>query len=1282
MAVVNTDSDQIRHGTSGNDSLAGSAGDDSLDGQAGADTLTGGAGRDWLFSGPVSPLPGFPTGLVAAVPPIFDTGLEHDIISAGTSDDHVFAGAGDSADAGDGGELFGDILYISYRYAPHGVTADFRPMASGNAVTIDGGVIANFEIIGWVEGSEFNDLIAPVSNEYDAIAPMYGLGGNDTIIGATFTGMAFGGAGNDLIDYSLNEYAFGVHGDEGNDTIFGGRGNELFGGDGDDSLVGNTERERLFGEAGNDVLQGGAWDDTLNGGAGNDTLFGGADADLLVAQGGDDELHGDLGGSSPGTALTTSSNDTLYAGGGNDTLWGDKGDDSLFGTGGFDTAAMTGTAANYSVVYHAATRTFTIEDKIAGRDGQDTLSGIEYLRFSDKTVSLAELAVGAGALGTTQDDLLRGNEANDSLAGLPGNDMLAGMGGNDVLDGGDGNDVLLGGEGSDTLAASPGNDTLDGGAGIDSAVFAGHFADYTVVFDGTVFKVHANASPAWEGITTLTAIESLQFADVTRAAGSFTANSTVPSAGPDRLAGTAAADTLSGGESADTLLGGAGSDSLSGGNGNDQLTGGAGNDTLAGGAGDDVAFFAGSVFDYSTAAAGADTWLVTYLGSGGDGADRVSGVEQFRFADATLAPAEFLAAPGTPTPGDDWLVRGVVNDSIDALAGNDVVSGGDGDDSLAGGAGADVIRGGWGRDQLFTGSATFILVAPAGIDRPLPALDSGIEHDAIDGGASDDILFAGYGDDVSGGAGMDKLFVSFAGAPVGVHADFREILTQGSTVIAGGNYESVEAVSWVEGSAHDDFIAAISNANAQLVFYNDIYGRDGNDTLIGAYHTQVMAGGDGNDVIYGTGSAYLSHATGDAGNDTLFGGGGLSIMEGNDGDDLFVGSSDAIDIAYGGEGNDILDSGPRDDTMHGDGGNDSIYGGGDADVLEGGDGNDLLVGDYSYLPNWNGLIGGTNNDTLRGGAGDDTLSGDLENDLLDGGTGTDTAFFYGKFTHYDVVYDPQTQRVTVTDHVAGRDGTDTLVSIETLSFEDGSYPVSTFMPPPIDGGPGNDSLTGTANADHIRSFAGNDTISGGNGNDWLEAGDGNDRLTGDDGDDTLDGGAGVDTAVWTLPAHFYTLAMGDGFMTATSPGNSPMVDTLYGIERLQFYDHGIAFDMDGHAGLTARILNASLGRDAGVLNWGYAGTGLRVFDNGWSELEVCDAVVGLVFGGVTHAEFVAIVCGHIHYDPTQPDKDYIVGLLQSGAVTRGQLLMIAADSELNALAVNLTGLAASGLSYE
>jgi serralysin len=63
----------------------------------------------------------------------------------------------------------------------------------------------------------------------------------------------------------------------------------------------------------------------------------------------------------------------------------------------------------------------------------------------------------------------------------------------------------------------------------------------------------------------------------------------------------------------------------------------------------------------------------------------------------------------------------------------------------------------------------------------------------------------------------------------------------------------------------------------------------------------------------------------------------------------------------------------------------------------------------------------------------------------------------------------------------------------------------TGIPSMIDGGAGNDRLTGGSGADFIGGGAGNDRIRGGAGDDDLLGGDGDDRLRGQAGDDRLTG---------------------------------------------------------------------------------------------------------------------------------------------------------------------------------
>jgi hypothetical protein len=75
------------------------------------------------------------------------------------------------------------------------------------------------------------------------------------------------------------------------------------------------------------------------------------------------------------------------------------------------------------------------------------------------------------------------------------------------------------------------------------------------------------------------------------------------------------------------------------------------------------------------------------------------------------------------------------------------------------------------------------------------------------------------------------------------------------------------------------------------------------------------------------------------------------------------------------------------------------------------------------------------------------------------------------------------------------------------------------IPTSINGGAGNDSLTGGIQADHLQGGPGNDVLTGNDGddvlqgdqgNDILYGGNGADYLSGGQGDDLLDSGAGID----------------------------------------------------------------------------------------------------------------------------------------------------------------------------
>lgn len=90
------------------------------------------------------------------------------------------------------------------------------------------------------------------------------------------------------------------------------------------------------------------------------------------------------------------------------------------------------------------------------------------------------------------------------------------------------------------------------------------------------------------------------------------------------------------------------------------------------------------------------------------------------------------------------------------------------------------------------------------------------------------------------------------------------------------------------------------------------------------------------------------------------------------------------------------------------------------------------------------LTGTDGNDTIQGKDGNDYITGGKGNDNIDGGNGIDTAVYSGNFAQYQILAKGTgNDKITVTDSVAGRDGTDSLKQVEYLQFADATYNVKT-----------------------------------------------------------------------------------------------------------------------------------------------------------------------------------------------------------------------------------------------
>lgn len=253
--------------------------------------------------------------------------------------------------------------------------------------------------------------------------------------------------------------------------------------------------------------------------------------------------------------------------------------------------------------------------------------------------------------------------------------------------------------------------------------------------------------------------------------------------------------------------------------------------------------------------------------------------------------------------------------------------------------------------------------------------------------------------------------------------------------------------------------------------------------------------------------------------DTLIGGAGNDTLSGADSDDLLVGNA-GDDLMGGGGGNDTLLGGAGRDTLDGGTGDDTVDGQGGADSLSGGAGDDTII--------WDGQNDG--NDTITADSGGDTLSV--------GGKSTDDTFTVSQSAASELIVSQGTSSISVAGMgleagieavvINGGSGNDTvtITSVDqvgalilTVNGGSGGDTISAAgaslgnVRLGINGELGNDTLTGSADADTITGGDGNDVISGEAGNDTLSGNADNDSISGGDGNDFIDGNDGNDTAL-------------------------------------------------------------------------------------------------------------------------------------------------------------------------
>jgi len=295
------------------------------------------------------------------------------------------------------------------------------------------------------------------------------------------------------------------------------------------------------------------------------------------------------------------------------------------------------------------------------------------------------------------------------------------LGANLRIDGSQGADTIIGSAGADTITGGGEEDRLNGGNGGDTYLVSGTAAGGWELFSS--FDTYADSGTA--GVDRILAVGP---GDVDIGLRSFTATNGIEqidatgTTGLVRLLADWSSDLLD--FSKATLLGS--NLRIDGNFGNDTITGSAGADTITGGGGDDRLNGGNGGDTYLVSGTYASGWYLfsgfdTFVDNGTTGVDRILAVGP---GDVEINLGKFGAANGieqidaTGTTGvvsllGNWLANTLDfskttllggNLLIDALEGNDTITGSTSNDVINAGSGTDRVIGSLGADRMTGGS--------------------------------------------------------------------------------------------------------------------------------------------------------------------------------------------------------------------------------------------------------------------------------------------------------------------------------------------------------------------------------------------------------------------------------------------------------------------------------------------------------------------------------------------------------------------------------------------------
>ncbi|HEY7660548.1 MAG TPA: S8 family serine peptidase [Actinomycetota bacterium] len=210
---------------------------------------------------------------------------------------------------------------------------------------------------------------------------------------------------------------------------------------------------------------------------------------------------------------------------------------------------------------------------------------------------------------------------------------------------------------------------------------------------------------------------------------------------------------------------------------------------------------------------------------------------------------------------------------------------------------------------------------------------------------------------------------------------------------------------------------------------------------------------------------------------TILGTGAAELLQGTPGDDVICGEGGGDTILLGGGGTDVVNGGPGFDFIS----LEDAASGGTIDLTAG----VAAAGPASAtLESIEGAVGSPFDDVLTGSSGDNDFAGLGGDDVIDGKGGFD----FGRFD-----FATNRIRADLDAGISRGEGTDELSAIEGFIGSAGNDRLlGDNKTNVIDGGRGNDLVSGLGKADGLFGGAGSDDLLGGKGNDDLFGGPGND----------------------------------------------------------------------------------------------------------------------------------------------------------------------------------------------